>query len=156
MDFDHCCRNIKHQLGEHYFPEVAIKSVLDDVFGVQQGEVFAEGLVNCSSDSEFNDKLQVLAKRCNDIETSNSRGFHSWFTHNKAEIIKSTMLRPVREEAGLGCPPEPFTTNSSEAVNAVIKNQVNYKSHQHLKTVIDEQDREVERAVIGQGKYCFK
>ena len=27
---------------------------------------------------------------------------------------------------------------------------------QHLKAVIDEQIREVERAVIGWGKYCFK
>lgn len=27
---------------------------------------------------------------------------------------------------------------------------------QHLKAVIDEQDREVERAVIGRGKYRFK
>ena len=65
------------------------------------------------------------------------------------------MLRPVREEAGLGCPPQPFTTNPSEAVNAVIKSQVNYKSNQlmqfiqHLKAMVDKQDREVERAVIG-------
>ena len=58
------------------------------------------------------------------------------------------MLRPVREEAGLGCPPQQFTTNASEAVNSVIKNQVGYKSHQliqfvdHLKKAVDEQYRE--------------
>ena len=58
--------------------------------------------------------------------------------------------------------PQPFMTNPSEAVNAVIKNQVSYNSHQlvqfieHLKAVVDEQEREVERAVIGQGKYRFK
>ena len=52
-----------------------------------------------------------------------------------------------------------LTTNLSEAV---IKNQVSYKSHQlvqlieHLKAVVDEQEREVERAVIGWGNYHFK
>ena len=32
-----------------HFPEAVIKSVLD-VFGVQQDEVFAEGLVKCTSE----------------------------------------------------------------------------------------------------------
>ena len=163
--FIHCRRNIKQQLRERHYPEDEIKAVLDDIFGVQQDDVFAEGLVDCKSDTDFREKLQALEERWNSIEESNSQirqGFYSWFIHYKSDVIKSTMLRPVREEAGLGCPPQPFTTNPSEAVNAVIKNQVNYKSShltqfiQHLKAVIDEQDREVERAVIGRGKYRFK
>ena len=110
-------------------------------------------------------KLPVLETRWKDIEACDSQiipGFYDWFVQHKLDMIKSTMLRPVREEAGLGCPPQPFTTNPSEAVNAVNKNQVNYKSHQliqfieHLKEVIDEQDREVERAITGRGKYHFK
>ena len=161
--FIHCRRNIKQQLRDRHFPDAAIKSVLEDIFGVQQDEIFAEGLVDCTSDSEFSEKLQVLEKRWNDIEARDSQiihGFYNWFIQHKSDIIKSTMLRPVREEAGLGCPPQPF--NPSEAVNAVIKNQVSYKSHQliqfmeHLKAVVDEQDREVQRAVIGWGKYRFK
>ena len=43
---------------DYHFPDVAIKSVLDDIFGSQQDEVFAEGLVDCSSDDEFTQKLQ--------------------------------------------------------------------------------------------------
>ena len=137
-------------------------NVLEDIFGVQQDEIFAEGLVDCTSDSEFSEKLQVLEKRWNDIEACDSQIIHGFYNQHKSDIIKSTMLRPVREEAGLGCPPQPFTTKPSEAVNAVIKNQVSYKSHQliqfmeHLKAVVDEQDREVQRAVIGRGKYRFK
>ena len=163
--FIHCRRNIKQQLRDRHFPDASIKSVLDDIFGLQQVEVFAEGLVNCTSDNEFSEKLQVLERRWNDIETCDSQitpGFYKWFLQHKSGVIKSTMLRPVREEAGLGCPPQPFTTNPSEAVNAVINNQVMYKSHQliefieHLKTVVDEQEREVERAVLGRGKYRFK
>ena len=33
-------------------------------------------------------------------------------------------IRPVREEARLGNPPEVFTTNASESLNAVIKSKV--------------------------------
>lgn len=108
--FIHCRRNIKQQLRERQFPEEDIKTILDDVFGVQHGDVFAEGLVDCKSDVEFSEKLQVLKERWSSIEKSNSQiscGFYCWFVHHKADVIKSTMMRPVREEAGLGCPPEP-------------------------------------------------
>ena len=106
--------------------------MLDDIFSSQQDEVFAEGLVDCSSNDEFTQKLPVLETRWKDIEACNSQiipGFYDWFVQHKLDTIKSTMLRPV-QEAGLGCPPQPFTTNPSKAVNVVIKNQVNYKSHQ--------------------------
>ena len=35
------------------------------------------------------------------------------------DVIRDTMLLPVREEAGLGSPPDPFYTNSSECINNV-------------------------------------
>ena len=121
--------------------------------------------MDCTSEDEFSQKLQVLEIRWCEAENQDPQivpGFYNWFVQHKSEVIKSTMLEPLREEAGLGCPPQPFTTNPSEAVNAVIKNQVSYKSNQliqfleHLKAVIDEQDREMQRAVIGRGKYRFK
>jgi len=71
------------------------------------------------------------------------------------------MLKPVRREAGLGNPPIPFTTNASESVNAMLKRKVDYNKNElhvfinHLKQVVDEQEKEVERAVIGWGKYKF-
>ena len=60
--------------------------------------------------------------------------------------MKSTMLRPIREQAGLGNPPQPFTTNASETVNSVLKFHVNYKSSQLLEFVgklkdVDEQEQ---------------
>ena len=70
------------------------------------------------------------------------------------------MLRPMREKAGLGSPPEPFFTNSSECINNVINVKVDYKRNelpnflQKLKELIDEQERGVEKAVIGSGK-CY-
>lgn len=89
-------------------------------------------------------------------------GFYSWFLQNKVNTIKSTMLRSIRCEAGLGSPPLAFTTNASETTNSIIKAHVSYKPSQlmefvnHLKEVVDEQEREVERAVIKRGKYRFR
>ena len=89
-------------------------------------------------------------------------GFYEWFTRNKMTTIMQTMMKPVREEAGLGSPPEPFTTDASKTVNSIIKSHVSYKPSQlmelteKLREAIDEQEREVERAVIGRGKFRFK
>ena len=72
------------------------------------------------------------------------------------------MLYPVRVECGLGCPPDIFTTNASESVNAVLKRKLDYKQSElpqfidKVKEVIAEQQREVERAIINRGKYRFR
>ena len=164
MNTDMLLNCLKQQLNDRNYPTTAATTVLDDIFGKQQADVFVEGLVDSVSEEEFDRKVATLGAKWNEIESSSSQvspGFHSWFVRYKADSIKSTMLKPVREQAGLGCPPEQFTTNQSEAINSVIKNQVGYKSHQlmefveHLKMVVDEQDHEVERAVIGRGKYRF-
>ena len=163
--FIHFRRNIKMRLHEQKFPDSAAREILDDIFGCQQGEVFSEGLADSTTDDEFEAKLASLESRWGKIEESNVGAqpvFFRWFVQHKAETMKSTMLRPIREQAGLGNPPQPFTTNASETVNSVLKSHVNYKSSQllefvgKLKDVVDEQEREIERAVIGRGKYRFK
>ena len=69
------------------------------------------------------------------------------------------MLRSVRQEAGLGDPPEEFTTNACESV---VKSKVEYKKSDlphflmQMKELIDEQEKEVERAVLKHGKYEFE
>ena len=106
--------------------------------------------------------IKILKLSRAKLEESNSNaqpGFFYWFCANKVQIIKSTMLRPIQEQAGLGCPPQKFTTNASETVNSVLKRHVNYKSNQmmefvnKIKEVVDEQEME---EVIGRGKYRFK
>ena len=68
-------------------------------------------------------------------------------------------MRPFRQNAGLGDPPAVFTTNASESINTVLKSKVHYRKSElpvlidKLQEVIEEQDNEVERAVIGRGKY---
>ena len=160
----HCQRNVKSQLQELGYPESARKEILDDVFGCKHGSTFSEGLVDSPNAEDFSQKLDILERRWDEIaKTCNAQpGFYDWFTRNKAATILQTMIKPVREEAGLGSPPEAFTTNASETVNSIIKSHVSYKPSQlmelteKLKEAIDEQEREVERAVIGRGKFRFK
>ena len=156
--FIHCRRNIKCQLHTLGFPECSIKEVLDDIFGCQQG---SEGLVDSLNEEEFSQKLEVLQRQWNELEKTHNAcpGFYNWFMRNKATTIMQTMMKPVREEAGLGSPPEPFTRNASETVNSIIKSHVWYKASQLVELteeVIDEQEKEVERVVIGRGKFHFK
>ncbi len=114
--FIHCHRNVKRQLQELSFPECASKEVLDDIFGCQHGSTLSEGLVDSSSEEEFYQKLEVLEECWNSLgDTYNAKpGFYDWFVRNKATTITKTMIKPVREEANLGSPPDPFTTNASE------------------------------------------
>jgi len=52
---------------------------------------------------EFSQKLDILERRWDEIAMTCSAqpGFYDWFTWNKATTILQTMLKPVREEAGL-------------------------------------------------------
>ena len=71
--------------------------------------------------------------------------FCSWFRKNKEVVVRDTMLLPVREEAGMGSPSEPFYTNSSECINNVLKVKVDYKRTQltlfvdKLRQLVEEQ-----------------
>ena len=71
--------------------------------------------------------------------------------------MKKKMLKPLRVKAGLGDKPSMFTTNASESMNAVLKRKVDYKKNElpdfleQLRKVIDEQQRELERAIISIG-----
>ena len=162
--FNHCRQNIKREMQQLGYPENVILEILNDIFGHQEGSTFFEGLVDSSNEEEFESKLVTLKEQWEEKEKMHDTktGFYNWFVQNKATVIKSTMLKSVRTEAGLGSPPQIFTTNASETTNSIIKSHVSHKSCRlmefvtHLKDVVDEQEREVERAVLRRGKFRFK
>jgi hypothetical protein len=91
--------------------------------------------------------------------SSNIDHFIEWFQNHKAPVIRCSMLSDVREESGLGSPPLPFTTNSSETANFMLKITVNYQKNelpeflQKYHKFINDQEREMELAVIGRKNY---
>jgi len=107
--------------------------ILDDVFGKTLGSVFVEGIVDASSDQDFQNKLEDMTqswRNCDVPSAANVERFIEYFMAKKAPLIRDTMLRSVREECGLGCPPDIFTTNASESVNAILKRKVDYKKNE--------------------------
>ena len=69
------------------------------------------------------------------------------------------MLRPIREKAGLGSPPEPYYTNDIESKNNILKQHVKRKSShlpefiEKMKELMTEQRSEIEKAVASCGEY---
>ena len=161
----HLRRNVKEQLCQRNFPEQHRRATLDEIFGARRGTVYLEGLVDAVSSEDFDSKLASLKSAWEARELSEpscNPGFFEWFQKFKADIFKCSAIRPVREEARLGNPPEVFTTNASESLNAVIKSKVNYQKNE-LNKFIDkmrclelDQQKEVERSVCGRGKYKFR
>ena len=100
-------------------------------------------------------KLGLIEKRLH--KTSSS--FFDHFSLHYADIFHHTTLNCLRRDVGLGDPPEIFTINASESLNAALKKKVNYKEtewpqfNEAVKELISAQRDEVIRAISGQGKY---
>lgn len=124
-----------------------------------------EGLIDAASSEDFDTKLasmKLVWESRESGEPTCTPGFFQWFQTYKAKVFRCSVIRPVREEARLGSPPEVFTTNASESLNAAIKSKVNYQKSE-LNKFIDkmrcletDQQKEVERAVCGRGKYRLR
>ena len=161
--FIHFRRNIREKLRTLGIPHTVAEAFLTDIFGKQHGSTYIEGLVDCKSEQEFDEKLQGLEQTWNDREQpyypeSGSRFYKSFHTY-QAEVVKHHMRRDVREAVGLGCPPSIFTTNNSESLNASIKRKVDYKQHEWpqfnklMKDFVVAQRDEVIRSLSGRGQY---
>ena len=163
--FIHVRRNIKDKLSSCAVPTNESKKILADIFGRQIGDTFVEGLVDALDDAEFQTKLDSYVKAWQEIAVPSSAdmsSFVQWFLRNKVGVLHNTMLRSVREECGLGNPPQQFTTNASESINALLKHKLDYQRRElpvfieKVKELIDEQGKEIERAVIDRGKYRLR
>jgi hypothetical protein len=93
----------------------------------------------------------------------NGLKFFQWFVKNKGRKMVNNVIAPVRQRAGLGCPPSTFTTNRSERTNGVIQDFIKrryglrrvdvFSFSVALQDLIDMQEKEFELAVVGKGEY---
>ena len=70
------------------------------------------------------------------MDSSDSGPMHTfvtWFYQHKYSLLKQSMLKYIRRKAGLGDPPGPFTTNSSESINSLLKSRMDYKKNECTK-----------------------
>ena len=155
-------KNIKDKLHECNIASQLVTEILDDIFGRKVGSVYVKGLVDASNTDEFDVQVERLVTKWVDSAQSSTcelERFIDWFQSYKAPVIRGTMIASIREECGLGSPPAPFTTNASETANYMLKHKVNYRRSElptflkELKELIHDQQCEVEKAVIGRGKF---
>ena len=85
---------------------------------------------------------------------------HSIFSNFiQADVMKESMLYSIRVEAGLGDPPNEYTTNDVEAENFMIKHRLEFNPHnpidfiKRLKELIDLRFRNDDRAIFDKGSY---
>lgn len=75
------------------------------------------------------------------------------------DVIMANFLKPVRRNAGLGDPPEPYFNNLPESANAVVKREVDSKpsemSHfcSKMEALVNQQRRDCKAAVLNLGPY---
>ena len=160
---NHLRQNVKDKLRSLGVPQSVFSEFLSDVFGVQKGSNFEAGLVDADSEASFSTALDNLKHRWNNLERSchgSDPQFHSWFCKYKASDIIKCVLPGVRVKAGVS-PTHRFTTNVSESINHVIKQEVDWKENKlpvlidHLKAITKQHVAELEKAVIGRGEWKF-
>ena len=159
----HVRRNTKAKLQELGIADGHKYIILSDLFGKKEGSHYTEGLVDSTSTTMYDTIFDTLVENWKklDVSTSSLEKFVEWFTKFKSPVLKSSMLKSVRQRCGLGSPPVAFTTNASESVNAMLKKKVDYKRNKlpqflhHLKALIDEQEQEIQKAVVNRSKYTI-
>ena len=152
LHFRDNCKTKLQQLG--VCNEVCF-DVLQDILGsFLKGK---QGLVDMGSVADLHDKFQSMKSKW-EVQAP---GFYQWFLEKKLSTVESSMLRSVREASGLGSPPDAFYTNDVESANRIIKRKTNYKVCEWpefcrlAKELVEEQENEIEKAVIGIGDYRF-
>ena len=155
--FLHFRGNLDAKLKECNIPKPIRIEFLRDVFGNPSS--LEEGLVDVDDAHEAS--ISSLKEIWNNRELpfNNPPRFYDWFIANCKDAVKTTMLKSLRVAAGLGNPPQPYYTNDVECHNNVIKQQTNYRAQElpqfidSMKRMIENQKKEVERAIVGMGEY---
>ena len=115
-------------------PVAVANEYINDIMGVHQGNTYQSGLVDCMTVMEFDLALERLEDIWNLREKpfcgNSGARFYKYFKQYKADTVRFHMIRGVREAAGLGSPPAKFTTNTSESINKMIKQHVQFKASQ--------------------------
>ena len=157
--FLHFRENVERKLRELNIPKETAKEFVRDVFGCVASR--QRGLVDAKISVELEDMFSSVQQIWNDRErkSSSTPVFHRWFGTYCLDVVKDSMLASVREQAGLGSPPEPFYTNAIESKNNILKQHLNRKSSslpkfvEQMKTLLQQQYKEIQMAVPSEEEY---
>ena len=153
--------NLKYKL-EHdlQLPRHLAQEFIADILG--RASNLETGLVDADDEETYTAQLTSLQTVWNEREqqfTEKDPTFYEWFLKNSSEVVKKTMLRSVRQSAGLGLPPSPYYTNAVESINSLLKLRAKHKKQDlvtfitQVKEIISSQFTDVDRALAGLGDY---
>ena len=142
------------------FKKDARQSILNSVFGRRTGDSKTKALVDAASAKEFDEMLDALETEWRVLEATQRSGepqFHSWFKRHIALVMKDNVIAPVREEAGLGNPPEFYTQNTSECCNGMVKKNAGKEKEWSdfcisLESAVQSQEQELVKAIHEMGE----
>ena len=160
----HLKKNIERKLLELGITSRVKSEIQADIFGKVTGDSFESGISDAENQNDFLSKLSVLQSKWAALHPHGGE-FHNWFSSNKAgEFIKS-VIHPVRQLAGLGCPPKKFDTNRSERTNGVTQDFVRrecdgpvneYVFAKAMQKLVEAQEKELELAILNRGEYTLR
>ena len=119
----HLCKNIDTKLLSMDIKGESKQSVMDDIFGRKIGSVFESRLSDAGSAENFFGLFESLEEKWSSLHSNRSLPLLVWLEKHE-EFIRS-VISPIRQRAGLGFPPDKFTTNRSERTNSVLQDCVN-------------------------------
>jgi len=164
--FRHYRANLSSKLKDLGISVGVAEIFLSDIFGRTEDQVHKEGIVDAKDSQDFQQRLEGLQdvwdsreQECNPTKVPS---FFDWFVANKSQEIIENMLRPIREAAGLGCPPSPYYTNDSECINSVMHAKTHYKASEWdkfntaMQDLVEQSNKLSELAVIDKGAARFR
>ena len=119
----HLCKNIDTKLLSMDIKGESKQSVMDDIFGRKIGSVFESRLSDAGSAENFFGLFESLEEKWSSLHSNRRLPLLVWLEKHE-EFIRS-VISPIRQRAGLGFPPEKFTTNRSDRTNSVLQDCVN-------------------------------
>ena len=134
------------------------RQYIEDIFGKKLGEVKIKGLLDVTNEVDFESEWNKLE------EVWKQRGqkgceFLKYMIDNKKEKMKCCMIGNVREECGLGSPPEEYNQNANEAINSVLKKSKGKGKLSVKETVamiqqeVKCQEEKIKMALLGRGEW---
>ena len=162
----HLKKNIQKKLQDMGIVGEAKASIVADIFGKITGAVKESGLTEAQDEDKFQNMLHNLKEKWSMLH-KNGAEFHKWFEDKKGKEFAMSVISPVRQRAGLGCPPERFTTNRSEHTNRMIQEFMKKDSNRKksvdefsfcisLAKLVNTQNQEVELAVARSGEFKIR
>ena len=131
------------------------KQYMADIFG-DKSDPSSQSLVSSNSSEHFRDRLLCLK----DVWISRHKEgekFYKYFAQKKADQFANCMTAEVRSLSGLGYPPDIYTQNANECMNAVIKRAQNKKMDvvdciENLRNEVNHQQSMKKLAMVSRGE----